>query len=130
MNRYVLDSFALLALLQDEPGADRVDHLLTAASRGEAEIRMSLINLAEVQYQIIRRDADPSKALAALEGFPIVRVSADAYVPQVVELKANHPISLADCFAAALAQDLDCPLVTGDPEFKKLEGMLKIEWLR
>ncbi|MCX6375220.1 MAG: hypothetical protein NTU88_04140 [Armatimonadetes bacterium] len=45
-------------------------------------------------------------------------------------MKARYAISLADCFAAALAQDLDCPLVTGDPEFKKLEGMLKIEWLR
>ena len=46
-------------------------------------------------------------------------------------LKANHPISYADCFAAALAIINRCPLVTGDPEFKSLEeeGVIIVEWL-
>jgi predicted nucleic acid-binding protein len=48
----------------------------------------------------------------------------------VIELKARYPISLGDCFAAALALQLNCPLVTADPEFRKLEDILQVEWLR
>jgi len=48
----------------------------------------------------------------------------------VVQLKSRYPVSLADCFAVALAQSLECPVVTGDPEFRKLEDIVKVEWLR
>ncbi len=44
-------------------------------------------------------------------------------------LKARFPIALADAFAAALAQELEAPLLTGDPEFKALEETLTIYWL-
>jgi ribonuclease VapC len=44
-------------------------------------------------------------------------------------LKSLHPISYADCFAAALAQQLDAAVVTGDPDFQQLEGRVAIEWL-
>jgi ribonuclease VapC len=44
-------------------------------------------------------------------------------------LKGLHPISYADCFAAALAQQLDAAVVTGDPDFRQLEGRVAIEWL-
>ena len=39
-------------------------------------------------------------------------------------------VPLADCFCAALAIDLDCPVVTGDPESRKLASILQVEWLR
>ena len=123
-----MDSFALLALAQEEQGSDRVDDLLAQSAKGEAEIYISLINLAEVQYTLIRRRAG-SEVLAALEDLPIIRASADEFLPQVVQLKASYPVSLADCFAAALAIELDCPLITGDPEFRKLESVVKVEWL-
>lgn len=129
MSRYVLDSFAILAFLQEEPGWQRVKELLVSAANGDAEVHISAINLAEVQYIIIRRGEDIDQRLAALEALPFNIASADAYIPQVVELKAGYPVSLADCFAAALAQDLDCPLLTSDPEFRKLEKIIKIEWL-
>jgi len=46
-------------------------------------------------------------------------------------LKAKHPISDADFFAAALAMIKNCPLLTGDPEFTSLEkqGIISIQWL-
>ena len=37
-------------------------------------------------------------------------------------------MSYADCFAAALAKVKNSELVTGDPEFKKVE--IKIHWLK
>ena len=46
-------------------------------------------------------------------------------------IKPEHKMSLADAFAAALAKTKKAELVTGDPEFKPLEGALKgIVWLK
>jgi len=90
---------------------------------------MSLINLVEVRYRIIRRGVDVQNRLSAVASLPIRAASADMYVDAVVDLKAAHAVSLADCFAVALAQELDCPVLTGDPEFRKLEELVTIEWL-
>jgi predicted nucleic acid-binding protein len=128
-SRYVLDSFALLAFIQREPGYARVRELLREAAEGMAELHISLINLVEVRYRIIRQGHDVQGRLGAVQSLPIKRVSADAYIDAVADLKAAHPVALADCFAAALARELDCPVLTGDPEFKKLEGEVKVEWL-
>ena len=45
------------------------------------------------------------------------------------EIKATKKMSLADCFAAALAKDLKAELYTGDPEFKGVEKDIRIIWL-
>lgn len=45
------------------------------------------------------------------------------------EMKAKYAISYADCFAAATALEYEASIITGDPEFKKLEDIVKIEWI-
>ena len=37
--------------------------------------------------------------------------------------------SYADAFAVALAQMKQAAVVTGDPDFRKFEGLVPIEWL-
>ena len=59
MSRYVLDACALIALLQDETGADKVAAVFNAASKGEAEIVMHKINLLEVYYGVYRSRGKP-----------------------------------------------------------------------
>ena len=54
MKRYILDACALIALLQDEQGADNVSAVLNAAVKGEAEIAMHKLNLLEVYYGAYR----------------------------------------------------------------------------
>ena len=44
--------------------------------------------------------------------------------------KAGHAMSLGDCFAAGLSQEYDAALVTGDAEFKQVEGEIEIRWLK
>ena len=46
-------------------------------------------------------------------------------------IKAHYPVSYADAFAVALAQEMDGPVVTGDPEFKRVEdeGLISVVWL-
>lgn len=43
-------------------------------------------------------------------------------------LKGRFPISYADAFAAALAEKHNCPLVTGDPEFRRVDR-LELDWI-
>jgi len=43
-------------------------------------------------------------------------------------LKGRFPIAYADGFAAALAQKYNCPLVTGDPEFRRVD-QLELDWI-
>jgi hypothetical protein len=39
-------------------------------------------------------------------------------------------MSYADCFAAAAAARLDCPVLTGDPEFAAAEEAgIRVDWL-
>jgi ribonuclease VapC len=43
--------------------------------------------------------------------------------------KATRKMSLADCFAVALAKDRACEVYTGDPEFRAVEKDVKVVWL-
>lgn len=56
---------------------------------------------------------------------------SDEGVLAAARLKSSYKISYADAFAASLAMTLDCPVVTGDPEFLVLErtGSLKVDWI-
>jgi ribonuclease VapC len=130
--RYVLDSQAIMAHLQDEPGSSRVEELLFASLRGELALHMSPVNVTEVFYLLWRRagqvTADDAVDRLPRLGVAIQEVSL-AHCLEAGALKAQYPISLADAFAAALAQSLDATVVTGDPEFKRLEDLVRIEWL-
>jgi predicted nucleic acid-binding protein len=130
--RYVLDSYAILALLKEERGAERVAAILQEALRGNAQVSMSLINLGEVTYIVERRwnlekarDVLAYLDSAGIEFFQVTRERVLA----AAHLKARHPIAYADAFAAALAQEQSATLVTGDPEFRTLAERLTIEWL-
>lgn len=128
----VLDSFALLALLRNEPGAERVRDLLIRAATGEIALMMSEINLGEVLYHTERRyGADEAgKTLVEIEALPIQMAGATrSRILAAAHLKANYRLAYADAFAAALAQEAGATLVTGDPEFRVLESVLSVEWL-
>ena len=128
----VLDSFALLRLFRDEKGADTVAQLLEEAGRLKRRVLMTEVNYAEVQYIVRRKDGDDAwgnveRELSAIpiEFIPVGRELANA----AAEIKSRFALSLADAFAAVLAELLDAQLVTGDPEFKPLKKELKILWL-
>ena len=44
-------------------------------------------------------------------------------------IKAQFPVSYADCFALATAIRYEAPIVTGDPEFKRFERQVPIQWV-
>ncbi|OGO21909.1 MAG: hypothetical protein A2Z28_07530 [Chloroflexi bacterium RBG_16_51_9] len=131
---YVLDSYALLAYLEAEPGSDRIRELLEAAKGRNCYLHMCVVNMGEVIY-IIERERGLPKAqetLARIDELPIEIVNVDRPLTLAsAHLKADCPIAYADCFAAALSQLKDATLVTGDPEFNKIKPdcNVRIEWL-
>jgi ribonuclease VapC len=133
MPGFVLDSFALLAYLRDESGADKVEDLLRKAAARHEPLHMTEVNYAEVQYIIIRKNglAGWETTAASLVSLPITFHPVTRELADIAaRFKASHRISLADAFASALAKHRKCELVTGDPEFKPLERELKIAWLK
>jgi ribonuclease VapC len=44
-------------------------------------------------------------------------------------IKARHPVSYADAFAVALAQEYGATVVTGDPEVRAVESLINVDWL-
>lgn len=129
---YVLDSFALLAYLQDEPVASRVEQLLENAGKEKCRIFLSIINLGELLYITERRGgvAKAQDALALIQQLPIVVVPADEQVVfAAAHTKANHTLSYADAFVVAVAVQESAIILTGDPEFQSVESIVKVEWL-
>jgi ribonuclease VapC len=131
----VLDSYALMALFNDEPGADEVEKLLLKAEGGTPRLLMCVVNWGEIFYSV-RRGASLEMAEAKakeIAGMPIELVGVEkdlVLVRQAALFKATRKMSYADCFAAALAKTRNAELVTGDPEFKGVDGEIKIGWLR
>ena len=129
---YVLDSFAVLALLYGEKGAGEVKRILREARDGIVEVFLHWNNLGEVYY-IIRKGNPRGKALEAValvKALLLQLVEFDEVLwLKAAELKGTFHISYADAFAAATAQMKEAALVTGDPEFEALEEQVPVHWL-
>jgi len=129
---FVLDTFALLAYLRDEPAAARIQKVLADAGREKRRLYASIINLGEVLYIIERRGgvSKAQDALALIRQLPIQIMSADEQaVFSAAHIKANFALSYADAFAVAAAVSENAVILTGDPEFETVESIVKVEWL-
>ncbi len=128
---YVLDSYALFAYFDEEAGVEVVTDLLTRVAP-DNELYLSIINLGEFIYAS-ERARGREQADMRLEDFrrlPINVVGIDEQrVLAAAHIKANFPVSYADAFTIALAQELNATVVTGDPEFESAEKIVKILWL-
>jgi len=126
----VLDSYALLAYLKKEDKYEKVKNLL--GSKG-AVLLMNEINLGECFY-ILARERGMDRAdyfvQSILPSLPIIKRSNTFQdVIEAAKIKSAHALSYADCFAVQTAREENAPIVTGDPEFKKVEKLVKIDWL-
>ena len=133
--RFVLDSYALIGYLENEPFAGRIEKYLKQAETAEISLYLHAIQLGEVYYICLREQGRKSAdlAYARIKAFPLTfvdRIDEDLLL-EAASLKALYPISYADSFAAALAKLRKCTLLTGDPEFSILEkeNIIPIVWL-
>lgn len=134
MRSIVFDSFALITLFEEEKGAHEVAQLLSDISAGKLDGFISAINLGEIYYITARRKGE-EKAEAVLHAvlhFPLEIVAPDYHAcMDAAKIKASHKMSYADAFAAALTQKKRATLITGDKEFRTMEGVpnFKVKYL-
>jgi ribonuclease VapC len=135
LNSIVIDSFALIGYLENETFSTRVEKLLKQARQDKIRIYLHAIHLGEVYYITLREQGQDlaDLAYARIKAFPLryIDIIDEELLRTAARLKANYPISYADTFAASLAIIHNSSLLTGDPEFKKLEKKenISIEWL-
>jgi len=131
---YVLDSCALIAMVNKEPGCEIVSDLLSSAEAKYARIFMNKVNLLEFYYDSIRRQGQ----IGAQDGLSFVAVSPIKIIPWLSDeafeeagrLKSQYKISLADAIALAEARTQNASLVTCDHhEFDPLEKTEPITFL-
>lgn len=130
--KYLLDSFAILAWIQDEKGAQFVEELLYRARGHEEEVLLNIINLGEIFYRCARI-LDIQSAHNLLENIRLLPVRIlpcpNDLVLDAAEINGQYPIAYADAFALASALREKACIVTGDPEFKEVEHLAEIHWL-
>ncbi len=119
MNNYLLDTSALLALRDDESGADQVAELLYQAQKGQATCFSCFMTQMEMLYRVWKDEGETAGWLAYEQCFalPISWVHENKpLLEKAAELKAIYAISLADAWIAAAAILQDAELVHKDPE--------------
>jgi ribonuclease VapC len=131
----VLDSWALLAFFEDDPAAAEVEELLAEADHGTHTLLLSVVNWGEVYYSTMRKVSQKAAEQKATEiavlPIELVPVEADLHLArQAAIYKASGKLAYADAFAAALAKLRNAELVTGDHDFKAVEGEIRIGWLK
>ena len=130
---YLLDSFALLAYLNDESGGTHIQELLALAEERKCRIVMCMVNLGEVLYITERKKGLPlaQSVLALVESLPVELLDASRdLVLDAAHLKAHYALSYADAFAVASALREQATVLTGDPEFEAVADLIKVEWQR
>lgn len=126
----LIDSFALLAYLKQESNYQKVEDLLSSK---ETQLLMNDINIGETFYILAReRGLDQAEYFisAILPNLPITKIGNTlTEVIDAAKIKAQYPISYADCFVVATAIRERAVIVTGDPDFKQVEKVVTIDWL-
>ncbi len=129
---YIFDSHAILKFFQKERGANKVANLLREIKKTKKTKYINAINLGEIIYITKREFGEFKKieTLALIEqlNFTILPVP-NSLIFQAAEYKAEYGIFYADCFIITSAIEHGAIIITGDPEFKKVEHIVKIRWV-
>jgi PIN domain nuclease of toxin-antitoxin system len=129
MNRIVLDSSAVLAMVYGEPGGERVQAAIVSTS---SPIWISAVNWSEVLAKLIQKSSimTAEKLTAILPGVVVVPFGEDE-AAQAANLAKNCPsISLEDRACLALARALDAVAWTTDRIWAQMPAGAKLEMLR
>jgi ribonuclease VapC len=131
VNSVVLDASALLAYIQGEAGADRVESLL---NEGKVDVLVSAVNLAETAGKLTRDGLQEEAIRADILGLGLEIVAFDVdqafNTGTIVAQTASLGLSLGDRACLALAASKNAPAWTTDRAWKKLKTRVKVELLR
>lgn len=128
----LLDSYALLVYLKKEANFQKVKEYFYQAKESGKPLLMNEINIGETYY-IIAKSLSFKSAEDFLTLLPMLPISpihnTYADIISSAKIKSRFTISYADSFVVATAMREDAIILTGDPDFKKVEKIASIEWL-
>ncbi len=132
MKDYVLDANAVIRYFKvgNAGGGERVQDLFLQAQRNQARLSMSVINMGEVLYILIRNVGE-QRALHYLQVLQHGVTMVEADVSQTIHaatLKHQYKLGYAHSFAAALALSSKATLVSADLSFESVGKSL--QWMR
>lgn len=136
MAKKVIDSSALLAFLEDGPGAEEIQRLFERAEKSRAgqQLLMSAVSWGEL-YEAVLQSAgkDVAESVAVQVGqlpIDIVGVGDDPTAMKLAaRYRADGALDVADSYAAALAKTKRADLFTARKSLQALQGELKIKAL-
>jgi PIN domain nuclease of toxin-antitoxin system len=124
---YVADASAILAMLDREPGHQRVEAALPATV-------MSTVNLAEIVTSLINKGIPATDARRTTESLEIETVPLDRELALAAgalrEVTRSHGLSLGDRACLALARHLALPALTADRTWADLDVGIEIQLIR
>jgi predicted nucleic acid-binding protein len=132
---YVFDACAVIALLNDENGADTVAGLINHAAAGADRIFMNVVQVLEVYYDriYIKGREYAETVLESLYASPVIIVNeiSREMIHEAGRFKTSYSMSLGDTFAAVTARKFTAALVTRDKEMKVPEeaGEFSVLWM-
>ena len=124
----MLDSSALLTLIDDEPGADRVEQLLR-----NHPVILPFVVLIEIFYVSLQEqgEEEANARCAMLKALDVTFLNevTEPVLLRAAQMKAHSRMSLADAIIAAFAAVQGAVLVHKDPEFEAVKDQLRLETL-
>lgn len=128
LQTYVLDASALVALLEDEPGAARVEQVIRTQSA-----LLPFVALLEVYYITWQENGESAANVRhrLLKDLPVSHLNEvdEGVLLTAGRFKAQFSVSLADALIAAFAVRNDATLLHKDPEYQALKKDLRQEAL-
>lgn len=125
---YLLDTSALLTLIEDEPGADRVKEIFR-----REQVILPWVALMEVYYMTLQerdqQEAETRFAMLRHSSAEIIWNTDEATVIRAGKIKATNKVSLADSVISSLAIQTQSILVHKDSEYEALVGQVEMEKL-
>ena len=128
----VLDSWSVIAYLEDGPSAARIADLMAEAHEQEAPVYLSVVNASEV-WSIIAAEISEEEADNSIKTLRELRIQFAEVdwelARSAARLQSRHGLANPASHAAGLAEVKKADLVTGDSSLGELENLIQIEWV-
>jgi predicted nucleic acid-binding protein len=125
---YLLDTSAIMALMEDEPGADRVEKVLR-----QSDVIIPFPVLLETYYVSLQEQSEAvaDERYALLRHLSVKEIWSvdEPTLLTAARLKARFRVSFADALIAAFVLRSDATLVHKDPGFEVLADHVRQELL-
>jgi ribonuclease VapC len=122
---YVLDASAVLALLNNEVGADRVQFVLENAT-----CLMSVVNWSEVARKLVDRERPVEPVSESLQAVGLEFKDFDYSLAVATALIAAPPLSLGDRACLSLAAEVGAIALSADQIWLKFNTGITVELIR